>query len=500
MAVGQRAQQQLAVETELASAEARIFQLQRELFDIRQRLNGTMPILYMLPEDIIVEIFQYVLPGFPNNPELTGYGCVGKPVQFTLGAVCRTWRNIVWRFPGLWKDLRFTFSSDPVRTEVHVDLIQEWIHRTGQLPLHISLSMQTTRNKVLDRILRLLLRECRRWRCLQVAGRGTHRLRKEMSEGDFFFPMLDSLFLGADSHKVSSTVDLPYQWTFKTELSLRHLTLGKGTWWKNKTIGLEWPTIRDLYFVGEEGAGLTIMSEMAESLLFARVVFFPVEDGDEMPYVRLPALRELVIGDDEYPELIVATCPITVLETPALQRLRLYLEPQATQLSFLSTMLVRSQCSLIDLSLDNLHTSMDSLIEFLRVVPSLRTFSFDLVGECVLMDEFVDAMNPPDTETSAHGRCLPNISKIIYQGRISFKPQKVIDMLRSRLGTQQDQAPTDTQIETFSILCKNPDWASSTKQNILRTFYQDIWALKSIGTTFDIVYDEGDDVEVDGKA
>ncbi|KAF9521451.1 hypothetical protein CPB83DRAFT_268658 [Crepidotus variabilis] len=187
MASSDRQQRRITVEVELASAVARISQLQLELFDIRQRLNDTTPILDMLPEDVMVEVFQYLLPSHPD-PEIAGYGCSLKPIQLTLGAVCRTWRSITWSFPAFWKELRFTFAakSDDAQAEIQVDLVQEWVRRTGNLPLQISLLLRKTKkHAVLDGILRILLQECQRWRSLEVAGKATHRLRKKMFEGSY---------------------------------------------------------------------------------------------------------------------------------------------------------------------------------------------------------------------------------------------------------------------------------------------------------------------------
>ncbi|KAF9522089.1 hypothetical protein CPB83DRAFT_919695 [Crepidotus variabilis] len=218
-----RAERRSAVETELTLAKAKISQLQRGLFDIRQRLNDTTPILDILPADIMVQIFQHLLPRHLDS-EIAGYGCLVKPVQLMLGAVCRTWRSIAWKFPGLWKEISLTVA-DPGCTEVRVGLVQEWILRTGGLPLRISLSVQATEDDaVLDRVLRILLQECWRWRTFEIAGNATHQLRTEMSEGDYFFPMLTSISLGANSHTVPSPMKIP--WTFNTDFSLTAAGIG----------------------------------------------------------------------------------------------------------------------------------------------------------------------------------------------------------------------------------------------------------------------------------
>ncbi|KAF9527299.1 hypothetical protein CPB83DRAFT_907710 [Crepidotus variabilis] len=57
--------------------------------------------------------------------------------QFTLGSVCRTWRQIVWSNPSFWRRVTVTlFQTTPVMVAT---LMKEWLDRSARLPLTICL-------------------------------------------------------------------------------------------------------------------------------------------------------------------------------------------------------------------------------------------------------------------------------------------------------------------------------------------------------------------------
>ncbi|KAF8893691.1 hypothetical protein CPB84DRAFT_1783140 [Gymnopilus junonius] len=75
--------------------------------------------------------------------EVVSSQCVGSEVgegfmsPLFLGAVCRSWRRIAWSTPSLWKSLKFNIEYHT--TEDESGLAIQWLKRSGQLPLFISL-------------------------------------------------------------------------------------------------------------------------------------------------------------------------------------------------------------------------------------------------------------------------------------------------------------------------------------------------------------------------
>ena len=60
---------------------------------------------------------------------------------FTLGAVCRGWRDIAWSTPDVWMNFNATFSKVIPLDETRLQLAQDFLGRSGRLPLTISLSV-----------------------------------------------------------------------------------------------------------------------------------------------------------------------------------------------------------------------------------------------------------------------------------------------------------------------------------------------------------------------
>ncbi|KDR86101.1 hypothetical protein GALMADRAFT_274780, partial [Galerina marginata CBS 339.88] len=89
-----------------------------------------------MPMEISSRIFLFCVHREPFTPEATiaDHGLVSWPLA--LGAVCQTWRQIAWATPQLWNfiSIRFQVDKFPARDE----LVKEWLSRSGQLPLSIS--------------------------------------------------------------------------------------------------------------------------------------------------------------------------------------------------------------------------------------------------------------------------------------------------------------------------------------------------------------------------
>ncbi|KAF9527311.1 hypothetical protein CPB83DRAFT_907720 [Crepidotus variabilis] len=63
----------------------------------------------------------------------------GHSFQFTLGAVCRHWRQVIWSNPVFWCLLGHLKISRKTSL-VNVSMVKEWLGRTGNLPLTVYLS------------------------------------------------------------------------------------------------------------------------------------------------------------------------------------------------------------------------------------------------------------------------------------------------------------------------------------------------------------------------
>lgn len=223
-----------AVETELSLAEAQMRHLQHKIYDLRQRLNETTTIIYNLPVDVMVTIFQDLTQEQHKDRYYHG------SLLFDIGSVCRSWRGIACNAPSLWKSLNFRYTGK--NSKVQLGLVQEWLLRSGKRPLDISLFLDASnQSNRINLILRVFLLECTRWRSLVVQGTASKQLRYEMAKREHIFPILSSIVFGPCSEE---DYDRMLPWTFTTR-SLRRLTIQDGAIWGKKHLGLDWSSITE---------------------------------------------------------------------------------------------------------------------------------------------------------------------------------------------------------------------------------------------------------------
>ena len=85
-----------------------------------------------------------------------------------LGAVCRKWRAIAWSSPQLWSSIFLSLSYKSFSSNLRI--AQEWLSRSGQLPLSISVSMRNCHSVSMDDVLPmtyLLNKYAGRWHHLE---------------------------------------------------------------------------------------------------------------------------------------------------------------------------------------------------------------------------------------------------------------------------------------------------------------------------------------------
>jgi hypothetical protein len=124
---------------ELANLENFIVELEKKRSELKRNINRThSPFMRMIPPEIIARI-----SGFTNT-DFTIMGSLPAPIL--LSSVCSDWRRAVVGSPRLWSsikiDLPYVSKTSKMAYDTFLRLaafIDEWLARSGQLPLHISL-------------------------------------------------------------------------------------------------------------------------------------------------------------------------------------------------------------------------------------------------------------------------------------------------------------------------------------------------------------------------
>ncbi|KAF8910130.1 hypothetical protein CPB84DRAFT_1743596 [Gymnopilus junonius] len=109
------------------------------LLDERQKLKWELNYMHKsmvdrMPVEVASTIFEFYAVATRNywNIAAGGYG-----MALTLGAVCQSWRRIVWSTPSVWNWI--TVVLDGTVNPVVIELAVEWLGRSGRLPLSIEL-------------------------------------------------------------------------------------------------------------------------------------------------------------------------------------------------------------------------------------------------------------------------------------------------------------------------------------------------------------------------
>ena len=125
---------------ELAELEALLERLRLKRYDLKRRINRLhSPIVRQLPADVMSIIFEFCLPDFTD--QLLPFTEEDLSFPLSLGAICSYWRDIAWSRPCLWSSL---VVRVPSQRDSHVvtGIAQEWLARSGQLPLTIRISSE----------------------------------------------------------------------------------------------------------------------------------------------------------------------------------------------------------------------------------------------------------------------------------------------------------------------------------------------------------------------
>ncbi|KAJ6524282.1 hypothetical protein DFH09DRAFT_1286434 [Mycena vulgaris] len=124
-----------ALDAQILELELALGALRHERKILQDELDSyTYPVLE-LPNEIVSEIFTHFLPLYPERPPLWG-----ALSPFTLGQICRTWREIALATPSLWRAIRLDYPNqitDTLAGSLH--LIENWLERSKASPLSIAL-------------------------------------------------------------------------------------------------------------------------------------------------------------------------------------------------------------------------------------------------------------------------------------------------------------------------------------------------------------------------
>lgn len=431
-------------ELDIVQAEvARVSQTLKALMDkthvLRARINDMYsPVIRHLPPEITAEIFQACIPVF-DMEDINSSTSI--PLQ--LGSVCSSWRRIAWTAPTLWSSLTLQLNTSNIATQII--LLEEWLSRTGDLPLSLRLCSEEeihwSSSPTPGTAIEVIRKYASRWKDLDL--RLPTSCYKFLPTSESCLPLLQSLNLnppggqGERRHKVDMSNSAKIQ---HLSLSCVYLISMKFQWVHVTQLRLE------AFYVDECLEALR-QSPQLEVCLLRNII--GGDDGHTLPEAPLilPTLRTLSIENEKDTHIAL------LLDTIAI--------PRTTHFSYSGRNLVHlsSLCALIlrSAALETIAISQtaigedDSFDTLLRSMKGVKKFSFTTSsmhsGHSPLDDNLLRMCNPglvaPGEEC-----LLPRLESLEYRGPQTFSWPVLLETLESRgpklMATRRSSAAAPT--------------------------------------------------------
>ncbi|KAK7050257.1 F-box domain-containing protein [Favolaschia claudopus] len=281
----------------------------------QKRLDDYKYPVLTLPNEIISEIFELLVPFYPVCPPQAG---LSSPTL--LSHICSTWRQIAIATPRLWRAIAVSFSrgSKSMASRRQIELAEVWLRRSGCCPLSLEVHRDATREIRKNgghghRIYTVMAAHRERWEHLRVSST---IIGRQVFRGPM--PLLRSVSL--DDARASPAIafdQAPLLRSLSVQLS-RYLDSGNP---------LATVTLPFLQFTS-----LTLDTRVLPSIApmlgqFENLTHFELDILEyfiTMPIIRLARLKSLVLQDKQYPIRWRESYEVLEhLSTPALRRLML---------------------------------------------------------------------------------------------------------------------------------------------------------------------------------
>ncbi|KAF8151589.1 hypothetical protein B0H34DRAFT_134316 [Crassisporium funariophilum] len=397
-----------------------------------------------LPPELMAVIFAMTCHAAFKSFRRRNIVHMQKTTPFTLGQVCRHWRAVIWSTPFIWSYVSLQLSSSPGRFQTQVELLGDWLERSGTCPLTIELfysGHSQMHSHLVQNLTELLATNAHRCQVVDFALPSqwyanvvkynftiltTARCEDLVSESAGekgksnvfqFAPLLENIHLLA-----SEIFIVNIKWERLVQISLQHVTLEECFFVLAKTPNLTYCCVAEL----NSGHDVT---------------------GTE---VELRFLKDLVILDPPWPyvDRLLGHMVMPSLES-------LHISPRA-DFEFLSLPAIvdHAGCRIQPLKLDNIKlkssTREQEILHFLHALPSLVfiDISFSSWAHEPIQHLFTDVLMcqshaVPASDTAIAGfddtrsYLLPNLRHFSCSGPVGVSIVWFYDILADLLQTRQ---------------------------------------------------------------
>ncbi|KAF8961083.1 hypothetical protein BDZ97DRAFT_1921608 [Flammula alnicola] len=267
-----------------------------------------------------------------------------------LASVCRTWREIALKIPRLWASANiFLYKSDLRGSQA--ELVKQWLDRSGQLPLSISLTMalpdhDQVQDQFFSRLFDVVRQYSHRWHSLTLYSDicDNHHIIGDLMQA----PMLETIRLFPENYSSGSIFRLP------ETPSLRHFEISSNISVSNVVV--QWDNLT--YFEGYSNSPDEILTILYAAQRLVTGKFHCVDDtfNEEFPesaaHVTHTSLKHLDISSAHDLDNRHLCGLINLLDVPSLESFSFdsTLSPYFPKDEFIS-LFTRSQSPLVSLDI-----------------------------------------------------------------------------------------------------------------------------------------------------
>jgi hypothetical protein len=392
--------------------------------EAREHVNQHHDPLAHLPVEIISHIFAIYTEDVNSQYEpISLYVERGGPLL--LGAVSKFWRQVAFTTPHLWNTVNIhILSNDNLPTKV--ELTKEWLARSRELPLHLSLGYPTwnENDSELNPLIPLfneLQHVSSRWRTLFLGF--SPSLYPTFLGQVTCAPTLETLTL-IDSLEEEGDFHLPH-----TPL-LKHLDIDVSV--PFSSISIDWSgltTVEAHQILMGEYFDILQLSEGLKSFRLSGLIGHREYSLPTTPLTH-STLRELYLETDEmrmHPSELVTMFDLATF--PSLEKFR-YNSGSRTSFpkSAIRSVFNRSRCQLthFDLSGDLRNGTTNDLISILSDLPTITHFKLHdfycgRLDDGLMSDMLLRRLTPIRPSESIHiDRLLPRLESLEFRGYKGF--------------------------------------------------------------------------------
>ena len=455
---------------ELAELDALLERILIKRCDLKRKINRLhSPIVRQIPPDVTSTIFEFCLPNFADRQLLQEV----PSFPLSLGAICSYWRDIAWSTPSLWSSLvvRVSSNHDP---HIIAGVAQEWLARSGQLPLSIRISAFDNKTP-LSALADIINQHSTRWSYLDLSM--PPDCYQHFRAIDNHAPTLKSIRFHSQSD-VAMSLKLPLLTCPRLErASLEKFPMnGSNIQWDNLThLTLCYMSITDSFLILRKTPRLVFCKVTGIDMGYTR------ENIEALVLTSLRSLHLPICFADYFLDNIIA---------PHLEELSLlyYQEVMDAMASFLR----RSACPLRSFSME--FPSFPPHFErFMKIFRSINTLSK------ISITETDDYPNPEDdhdlwnifqfvanvlSSQSTHG-FLPNLKILEYNGMLRLPAGNLDDLV-------YDLPPADDVHGSLHLFKLDLDPMARIPRNMMSYFSGLQASLQERGVTMNVLSNSED--------